>query len=108
MANKPRMTTDQEIELNEMLREDNDAFISGEAERQQQILRQQDEQLDMLQTNLHTVHELGNVISDTIKDQEVIIDDLSAKVETSDGKITKARKKIDEVIEKSSSLPAVH
>ena len=104
MANKPRMTTDQEIELNDMLREDNDAFISSEAERQQQILRQQDEQLDMLQNNLHTVHELGNVISDSIKDQEVIIDDLSGKVETSDGKITKARKKIDEVIEKSSSL----
>lgn len=98
------MSAEQEVELNDYMREENDFFIDNERNRQQQIINKQDEQLDKLHENVKTVHEIGVVINREIDQQDLMLDQMSEKVEHTDGRLVTLRKKIDQVIERSSSL----
>ncbi|KAL7717858.1 syntaxin-61 [Entamoeba marina] len=100
---KPTMSYQQETELDEYMREENDFFIDNEKSRQQKIIEKQDLQLDKLHENVKTVHEIGLVINDEIEQGGMILDQMSDTVEKTDGRIQSTRKKINEVIEKSSN-----
>ncbi|KAL7722092.1 syntaxin-61 [Entamoeba marina] len=100
---KPTMSHQQETELDEYMREENDFFIGNEKSRQQQIIEKQDLQLNKLHENVKTVHEIGLVINDEIEQGGMILDQMSDTVEKTDGRIQSTRKKINEVIEKSSN-----
>ena len=82
---------------------ENDAVIKSELDKQNEIYRKQDEQLEQLHQNVKTVHEVGIAIGDEIEQQDAMLNDMSDHVEKTDSKITQARRKIDQVIEKSSN-----
>ncbi|EAL51618.1 SNARE domain containing protein [Entamoeba histolytica HM-1:IMSS-B] len=103
MSKQPRMSTQQEMELNDYMREENDFFIDNEKKRQEQIIKKQDEQLNKLGENLNTVHEVSLIINDEISQQDQIINEVADKVDHTDSRIVSTRKKIDQVIEKSSN-----
>ncbi|EKE38138.1 hypothetical protein ENUP19_0241G0032 [Entamoeba nuttalli] len=98
------MSAQQEMELNDYMREENDFFIDNEKKRQEQIIKKQDEQLNKLSENINTVHEVSLIINDEISQQDQIINEVADKVDHTDSRIVSTRKKIDQVIEKSSSL----
>ncbi|ELP85263.1 syntaxin-61, putative [Entamoeba invadens IP1] len=101
--NKQTMNTSQETELNDYMREENDFFIDNERNRQQQIIKKQDAQLDKLHENVKTVHEIGMTINDEISQQDQMLNEMSNQVDTTDQRIVSTKEKIDKVIEKSSN-----
>ena len=101
--NKQRMTHQQEMELNDYMREENDFFINSEQNKQNEIMKKQDEQLDILHDNIKTVHQIGIKINEEIDQQDDILNEMSDKVDSTDTRILSSRKKIDEIIEKSSN-----
>ena len=103
MSNKKRMTKEQEMELNEYMREENEFFINSEKQKQENAMRKQDAELDKLQENVGLVRQIGQEIGDEIEKQSVILDELGDQVENTDTRIVSSRRKIDEIIEKSSN-----
>ena len=103
MSNKQRMTRQQEEELDEYMREENEFFINNERNRQNEIIRQQDQQLDKLHENVKIVGQIGQQIGDEIEKQQIILDEMGEQVDNTDIRIQSSRRKIDEIIEKSSN-----
>ena len=70
MSNKQRMTQNQQAELDEYLREENEFFINDERNRQNEIMKQQDIELDKLHQNVQIVAKIGEEINKEIETQD--------------------------------------
>ena len=83
----------------------------------QQVVRQQDEDLDKLHQNVKKIGAMGETISEELKTQEKycshffqkaeacrMIDDLDTEVEKTDNRIVGAVRKVNEMIDKASSI----
>ena len=103
MSNKQRMTREQEMELDAYMKEENDFFINNERNRQQEIMRQQDEELDKLGQSVQIVAKIGEEINKEIENQSVLLDDLGDQADQTDIRIVSSKRKIDEIIEKYSN-----
>ena len=103
MSNKQRMTQNQQAELDEYLREENEFFINDERSKQNEIMKQQDIELDKLHQNVQIVAKIGEEINKEIETQAVLLDDIGEQSDQTDIRIVSSRRKIDEIIEKSSN-----
>ncbi|CAO2826064.1 unnamed protein product [Amaranthus hypochondriacus] len=81
----------------------NDDFISSESDRQQLLLKQQDEDLDELSVSVKTIGSLGLSIHDELLAQEKIIDDLGVEMDSTSNRLDFLQKKVGIVMKKAGA-----
>jgi len=91
--------SDTRAKLQAELERDNQAFVEGQQSRQVQIVKEQDQHLDVLNRTVGTLREMGSQMDRTIKEHEVIIDDLDKQATRTDNRLKGAIKKVNELID---------
>ncbi|GJM91808.1 hypothetical protein PR202_ga08223 [Eleusine coracana subsp. coracana] len=81
--------------------QDNDDFISSESDRQQLLMRQQDDELDELSDSVQRIGNVGLTIHDELSSQERILNDLSFEMETTSNRLDFVQKKVAMVMKKA-------
>ncbi|BDA42077.1 probable Syntaxin-6 [Coccomyxa sp. Obi] len=80
--------------------QDNDRFINSEGDRQQLLLRQQDDELDQLGQHVERLGGLGREIHGELESQSRMLDELDEEVETTHHRLAAAQKKMNNVLKK--------
>jgi len=60
--------------------EENSRFLNNEKQRQQQIIKQQDQDLDHLGHAVDKLHNIGKEINTEIKEQQILLDNLDNEI----------------------------
>jgi len=94
-----RKDGDQFSKLNEAVRTDNDAFIKGQAQVQDQIIRQQDTELDELGNVVSVLGEMGNTIKDELEMQSRMLDDLESGVDQTSGRLATVMRRVNKLLD---------
>ncbi|CAO2167816.1 unnamed protein product [Urochloa humidicola] len=81
--------------------QDNDDFISSESDRQQLLMRQQDEELDELSASVERIGGVGLTIHEELSGQERILNDLSLEMETTSNRLDFVQKRVALVMKKA-------
>ncbi|OEL24465.1 Syntaxin-61 [Dichanthelium oligosanthes] len=81
--------------------QDNDDFISSESDRQQLLMRQQDEELDELSESVQRIGGVGLTIHEELSGQERILNDLSLEMETTSNRLNFVQKRVAMVMKKA-------
>jgi len=81
--------------------QDNDDFISSESDRQQLLMRQQDEELDELSASVQRIGGVGLTIHEELSGQERILNDLSLEMETTSNRLDFVQKRVAMVMKKA-------
>ncbi|XP_020246580.1 syntaxin-61-like [Asparagus officinalis] len=88
---------------NHRVANDNDDFISSESDRQQLLIRQQDEELDELSASVQRIGGVGLTIHEELSGQDRILGDLSIEMETASNRLDFVQKKVAMVMKKASA-----
>jgi len=94
-----KSSSDRQAKLQSALEQDNQAFVEGQQTRQLQIVKEQDQHLDVLNRTVGTLREMGSQMDRTIKEHEVIIEDLDKEATRTDSRLKGAIKKVNELID---------
>ncbi|KAK9909708.1 hypothetical protein WJX75_006414 [Coccomyxa subellipsoidea] len=86
--------------LGSAIGQDNDRYISSEGDRQQLLLRQQDDELDQLGQHVERLGGLGREIHGELESQSRMLDELDEEVETTHHRLAAAQKKMNNVLKK--------
>lgn len=81
--------------------EDNEKFIQGQFQRQQQLFREQDQSLDVLQNTVGNLKQIGNTINTTLVEHSFLIEELEHDVNTADSGLRGAVKRVNKLIDSS-------
>lgn len=81
--------------------QDNDDYIDSESDRQQLLMRQQDDELDELSESVIRIGSVGLTIHEELSGQERIINELSLEMETTSNRLDFVQKKIGAVMKKA-------
>lgn len=100
---KPNDYTSQPGISNYSIANDDDDFISSESDRQQLLIRQQDEELDELTASVQRIGGVGLTIHEELSGQERILGDLSLEMETTSNRLDFVQKKVAMVMKKASA-----
>ncbi|EIE22051.1 hypothetical protein COCSUDRAFT_53946 [Coccomyxa subellipsoidea C-169] len=79
---------------------ENDRYINSEGDRQQLLLRQQDDELDQLGQHVEKLGGLGREIHGELESQSRMLDELDEEVETTHHRLAAAQKKMNNVLKK--------
>ncbi|KAK4790135.1 hypothetical protein SAY86_017439 [Trapa natans] len=82
---------------------DNDDFISSESDRQLLLMKQQDEELDLLSASVERIGGIGLTIHDELSAQDKIIDDLGSEMDSTSNRLDFVQKKVAMVMKKASA-----
>ncbi|KAK4791079.1 hypothetical protein SAY86_031492 [Trapa natans] len=82
---------------------DNDDFISSESDRQLLLMKQQDEELDLLSASVERIGGIGLTIHDELSAQDRIIDDLGSEMDSTSNRLDFVQKKVAMVMKKASA-----
>ncbi|CAL5219033.1 g792 [Coccomyxa viridis] len=80
--------------------QENDAHINSESDRQQLLIRQQDDELDQLGQHVERLGGLGREIHGELESQSRMLDDLDEEVEGTHHRLAAAQKKMNNVLKK--------
>ncbi|KAL3844785.1 hypothetical protein ACJIZ3_002188 [Penstemon smallii] len=83
--------------------QDNDNFISSESDRQQLLIRQQDEELDELSASVERIGGVGLTIHEELLAQEKIMDDLGMEMDSTSNRLDFVQKKVAMVMKKAGA-----
>eukprot|EP00762_Andalucia_godoyi_P002384 ANDGO_02800.mRNA.1 Syntaxin-61 len=78
--------------------QDNERFVRGEVQRQEQIIRDQDQDLDELHGAVSRISQIGNQIHDELNTQKVMIDELDRNVESTSSRLKANMRKAAKVL----------
>ncbi|CAN1123509.1 SYP61 [Linum perenne] len=81
---------------------DNDDFIQSESDRQFLLIKQQDEELDVLSASVERIGGVGLTIHEELLSQEKIIDDLGNEMDSTANRLDFVQKKVAMVMKKAS------
>lgn len=87
--------------LSSAMQQDNERFIGTETERQQMVMRRQDEDLDQLGDHVQRIGHMGLQIHDELQGQNVLLERLDEDVEGTTSRLAAAQKKINTVLQKA-------
>lgn len=87
--------------LNKAIHEENERFIGGEGDRQMQMVRQQDDDLDQLGESVQRIGHLGLTIHEELEQQGAMIEELDDDVEGTSARLAAAQKRIQHVLAKA-------
>lgn len=88
---------------NNYIAHDNDDFISSESDRQQLLMRQQDEELDELTASVERIGGVGLTIHEELIGQDRILDGLSLEMDTTSNRLHFVQKKMAMVMKKAGA-----
>lgn len=80
-----------------------DDFITSESERQQLLMRQQDEELDELSASVQRIGGVGLTIHEELLAQEKIIDELGTEMDSTSTRLDFVQKKVAMVMKKAGA-----
>jgi SYP6 family syntaxin len=81
------------------VQQDNENFIEGQQQRQQTILRQQDEGLDQLSHTVINLKDIANTIDTTLEEQNGLIGEIEKEADKADSGLRGAVKKVNQLID---------
>lgn len=81
----------------------NEGFVRGEVEKQQLVMRQQDDQLEDIEAAAARIARVGKEIGQELEHQEKLLNELDEDVDTTQSRLRAAGKKMQEIIKKSGS-----
>jgi len=91
--------SDKYSKLQVALEQDNDDFINDQGQRQQQIIRQQDQDLTVLHETVGTLKQMGQQMDITIKEHEELIEELNTDVDKVDTGLKGAIQRVNKLID---------
>eukprot|EP00899_Mesostigma_viride_P028745 jgi/Mesvir1/9055/Mv21332-RA.1 len=81
--------------------EENERYVASEREKQQSLLKQQDEDLDDLSESITKIHHVGLTINEELKSQEVLLDEFGSDLQGASNRLEAAQRKMQQVLQKS-------
>lgn len=78
----------------------NEVFIEKTMGEQQQIMREQDEQLNVVGHSIGRLKEIGALIGDEVEDQNVLLDDFYSDMGQTEKRMSMVQKKVDKILDK--------
>jgi len=105
MRTKPSATRggdDRFAALDEAVRSDNDSFIQNQGQLQDQIIRQQDQDLDSLHVVVNTLGEMGHAIGDELSTQQRMLEDLEGGVDRTSGRLEGVMRRVNKLLDSTS------
>eukprot|EP00026_Physarum_polycephalum_P014827 Phypoly_transcript_15386.p1 GENE.Phypoly_transcript_15386~~Phypoly_transcript_15386.p1 ORF type:complete len:256 (+),score=30.40 Phypoly_transcript_15386:127-894(+) len=88
--------------LDNAIQQDNDAFIRDQHQLQDQIMKDQDDQLDQLGDVVGVIGQMGNSIYSELNTQSRILGDLEAGVDDTQGRLTSVMRRVNKLLESTS------
>ena len=85
------------------MQEENDSFIRSEGDRQQMMMTQQDEDLDVLSHHVVRIGELGREMGQELNTQGHLLDEFGMEMDGTQTRLAAAQKKVQYVLEKAGS-----
>ncbi|KAJ1274493.1 hypothetical protein BS78_05G065900 [Paspalum vaginatum] len=82
--------------------QENDEFIASESDQQMLLIKQQDEELDMLSASVQRIGGVGLTIHDELVGQEKLLGELSLDMETTSNRLDFVQKRVAMVMKKAS------
>ena len=80
---------------------DNDAFLGDEAGMQQQLMRQQDDELEALSVNVQRLGGVGLTISEELETHGRMLEELEAETDSVLGRLDAAQKRLQTLVKKA-------
>lgn len=84
-------------------RQDNDAFISSEGQRQQLLVARQDQELDALSHHVVRIGELGRDMGTELGLQGRMLEELGEEMDGTQTRLAAAQKKVQHVLDRAGS-----
>uniref|UniRef100_A0A7S0WJC1 t-SNARE coiled-coil homology domain-containing protein n=1 Tax=Chlamydomonas leiostraca TaxID=1034604 RepID=A0A7S0WJC1_9CHLO len=81
----------------------NDKFLGGEFDKQQLIIKKQDQALDEIEQHVNRIGRMGRAIGEELEQHERLINELDSDVDTTHSRLKATAKKMQEIIRKSGS-----
>lgn len=78
----------------------NEVFIEKSMTQQQQIMREQDEQLNIVGQSIGRLKQIGTAIGDEVEDQNQLLDDFYSDMGQTEKRMQSVQKKVDKILEK--------
>ncbi|KAM0877062.1 hypothetical protein ACQ4PT_035756 [Festuca glaucescens] len=82
--------------------QDNDDFIASESDQQMLLMKQQDDELDMLSASVQRIGGVGLTIHEELVGQEKLLGELSLDMETTSNRLDFVQKRVAMVLKKAS------
>lgn len=95
--------SDRYSKLQEAIEHDNEQFIQSSVQRQEQVIRQQDADLEKLEYSVGTLREIGTEMSTELTSQEQLLTEYDEDISRTHSMMKRATRKINELIDKSSN-----
>jgi len=96
-------TNSRQSRIEKVIEDDNEDFMRNEKQRQLQLRKEEDENLEEISVGVDKLHEMGLTIGDELASQESLIQRLGDEVEETKNKLSSAVKRVSELIDKSSN-----
>ncbi|KAK2079054.1 hypothetical protein QBZ16_002744 [Prototheca wickerhamii] len=97
----PKLTASSKLAA--AVHDENDRFIHSESQRQQQLLRQQDDDLDMLGDHVVRIGELGREMGQELHLQGQLLDEFDEELDGTTTRLAAAQKKVQAVLDRAGS-----
>jgi len=102
MRKKTQDVPDRFSGLDNAIQQDNDNFITGHHQRQEQLINQQDDDLDALSHTVATLGNMGEAINSELVQQARILEDMEGEVDKTSGRLSNVVKKVNRLLESTS------
>eukprot|EP01114_Cavostelium_apophysatum_P015147 TRINITY_DN4069_c0_g1_i1.p1 TRINITY_DN4069_c0_g1~~TRINITY_DN4069_c0_g1_i1.p1 ORF type:complete len:281 (-),score=54.60 TRINITY_DN4069_c0_g1_i1:28-870(-) len=99
LTQKKAGVPDRYAKLQEAVEADNDEFIQNQHQRQQQIVRKQDQKVEVLHDTVNTLKQMGNQMDQVIKEQEILIEEVDQDVTRIDSGLRGAIQRVNKLID---------
>jgi len=94
-----KRTSDKFSRLQNELEKDNTDFIGAQTQRQEFIIKEQDEHLDTLSMTVGRLKDMGSTIGNTIQETTGLVEELNVEVDKTDSGIRGAVNKVNKLLE---------
>ena len=98
-----RRGADKYARLDEEISKDNDEFIRNEQQRQQLIMRDQDQELDTLHEGVQRLGQIGQDIHVEITEQNRMFEELNDEMDHFEGRMDRVMKQINKILNNKDS-----
>ncbi|XP_005098867.1 syntaxin-6 [Aplysia californica] len=101
-ANGPKTPQDKYKRLDEEMESANQRFISDSQQQQQMLIRNQDDQLDMIGSSVGVLKNMSQQIGNELEDQNLMLDEFHHEMDNTETKMDQTMKKMAKVLHMSN------
>lgn len=96
----PSQNVDRYSAAQQSANRSNEIFIEKSMGQQQQIMREQDEQLSLVGKSIGRLKEIGTLIGDEVEDQNQLLDEFYGDMGQTEKRMSNVQRKMDKILEK--------